>query len=172
MQYTGGLYLYQTVCLSHYSYHFSHSDHLFFRPPLKLLCRPVMDRLSFFLNWNFIVDTLWTAHHRSAESFRHISLDSTSIFLSADLYCHKPLNLASIFRRLFHGFSRRIFIRRVHLPLHLSVKLLSRPAFTLTLYWNLPHSSFSIATAKCCYRSCCNLYNEMFIYYDVYTIRK
>lgn len=107
-----------------------------------------MDRLSFLLNWNFIVDTLWTAHHRSAESFRHISLDSTSIFLSADLYCHKPLNLASIFRRLFHGFSRRIFIRRVHLPLHLSVKLLSRPAFTLTLYWNLPHSSFSITNSQ------------------------
>lgn len=61
------------------------------RPPLKLLCRPVTDRLSFFLNWIFEVNALWTAHHRSAGSYRRTSLDSASILLSAGLYCHNLL---------------------------------------------------------------------------------
>ena len=40
--------LYQTVCSSHCSYHFSHSDRLLFRPALNLSCRPVMVYSSIF----------------------------------------------------------------------------------------------------------------------------
>ena len=92
-------------------------------------CRiPRSIRSSFSLDPNVVIIVLTT--------FRFCFLTHTH----AIIYWHLWF-ISSILAYLI--FSRRTFMRCSFLVYYLSVKLLSRPASILILYWNLPHSSLS-----------------------------